>query len=242
MNLCSSLCTLALASTYAFITALTPQISAAAVVYNPTDPTGSPPGSGGTPLAAFSDVNGKYAAIRFSTTSTDTALTAFSFTSRFTGISGSTSVGVEVWSDFGSKPLSFSRNAGTVTNVSDLTTTLSLSGLNVNLSASTSYWLVFDFRGLGASSAALNRYAYFTSGPLTGLLTGTGTPFYALTSTTGAWNSRAANVEAFAGTIEVGPGGAPAGVPEPASVSVWGAAAGLMALAHRLRHKALSTA
>ncbi len=239
MNLRSSLRTLALASTYAFITALTPQISAAAVVYNPTDPTGS----GGNAAAVLFDVSGNYAAIRFSTTSTDTALTAFSFASSFTGISGSTSVGVQVWSDSSSNPMSSIANAGTVTNVTNSTTTLSLSGLNVNLSASTDYWLVFDFRGfVGGSSAALNRYQYFTLTPtLTGLLTGTGTPFYAKTGTS-SFSGSLANVHAFAGTIEVGPGGAPAGVPEPASVSVWGAAAGLMALAHRLRRTARSTA
>jgi len=232
MNLRSSLRTLALASTYAVITALTPQISAAAVDYNPTDPTGS----GGNAAAVLFDVSGNYAAIRFSTTSTDTALTAFSFASSFTGISGSTSVGVQVWSDGSSNPVSSLANAGTVTNVTNSTTTLSLSGLNVGLSASTPYWLVFDFRSFGSNSAALNRYQHFTVGPLNGLLSGTGTPFFAFTGT-GSFNGSSANVHAFAGTIEVGPAGAPAGVPEPASVSVWGAAAGLMALAHRLRRK-----
>ena len=219
MKLRSSLRTLAFASVCTFATVFTPQVSSAAVVYDPSPTSGNVFQAGGTNVA-----------IRFNT-GAGNALDSFFIPVTFSNTSAKT-VFFGLFADSGSTPNGaplalFSGNFSSAdTGAINATSTLldfvrgplglgpgKIDGLSTN----TNYWLALAFDQFSSAEALLTAFP-----PPAASVGGTGSPFAAATqsNSTSPWVSQSYVFDATISTRFIAPAGGGAGVPEAASVSV----------------------
>ncbi|MBI1213704.1 MAG: hypothetical protein GC190_19770 [Alphaproteobacteria bacterium] len=132
----------------------TPKVTEAADIFNTT-------GSSGITFALFTPP--LWTASLFHTTATDFKIESFSFQLNNTVGSMSGNLVAKIYTNSGSKPGSqVGASLGTI-DTSTLSTTVSLTGLNLTLSPSTDYWLVLDNNGVAGNM--FYNYTLTPSGP-----------------------------------------------------------------------------
>jgi len=155
-------------------------------------------------------------------TTTDHFINYVSFLWEGTGATGT--VNVTINADNNSSPGTQVASVGSfslATLTGNNPTPISFSSLNINLSASTNYWLIFS--GSNVTSGASIRYSSSA--------TGVGGPFVVAEDTGSGWTTY--NNTGFIGQITA------TNVPEPSTYAVALIGSGLMATVARRRRKAL---